>query len=1330
MNSLSKQTKQQCVLVLGMHRSGTSALTRCLNLLGMDLGSHLLSPEKANAKGFWEHADAVRINDALLQSFGMYWHSLDPLPENWLQSEGAAAARKEIRALIKRDFESLPLWGLKDPRMCRLAPLWLDVLKDMGIEASAVFVIRSPLEVAASLARAHGLSTSACVVSWMQHLAESEIATRGMTRTMIDYDRLLASPGDVLSVIGHALNIVWPIAVKDRREAIDSFLDVGLRTHRQRIVDDSEPSLVRHMVDTCERIIADDGSDHWSELSSLSNEATELMRVLAYLGKPSGASQDDSAVDAAAHGQMDEVHAELYYACENEHFSEQRSIKCNVPTGRSQLEFKLPDIDFSSSRFRFDPVDREGCCVLHSLILLDGTGKVIWDWSKSTGLVGLIGARRIRSFANPQRDLYFLGDDPQIPIELPPGVSLSGLALRFDVERLSDSELCHEFEAASQWGGEQSKLLADTQRKLDEAFSQGRELSVALQSSHDEVQRLKVAHAAIQAELDATRASTIWRALVKIRGALQLLPIGMRKALRRTIKAVWWVLTPWQMSARLRFRHAQRGGLQAKPAQHLSCERMLLDSKEAVWKTEGGDPFFYLSQGAGQAVDLPGGWYFLDIPAIELSGSLKAPRLYLDYEAGFSEVFSIALNNMRSTEGFRGLVRFDYRVCKLRFDPTTEACEFVLGNVSLRRVSKFWAARYMYRSLIERGWNSANLIKQAFNRYRLGGLRKAGDWLYGEFAPASDAKAGPRNYGDWLKQHDAISMHEWKAMRRASKSLALKPLISIVMPTFNTPEALLRRCIQSVRKQAYPYWELCIADDASPDDRVREVLRECEALDRRIKVVLRDTNGHISEASNSALALASGEWIALLDHDDELPVHALYLVAKAINERPDAGLIYSDEDKIDESGHRFDPYFKPDWNQDLFYSQNMICHLGVYKADLVQKVGGFRAGYEGSQDYDLALRCIEHLRPDQILHIPRVLYHWRAVPGSTALKTSEKSYAAVAGEHALTDHFSRIGTQGVDVQILVNGYRVKRPVGSLAQPKVSLIIPTRDRVGLLRMCVESILQKTEYANYEIVVVDNQSVERETLDYFDQLRKDSRVRIFKYDAPFNYSAINNAAVAATNCDVVGLINNDIEVIGGDWLSEMVSQAMRPEIGAVGAKLYYPDDTIQHAGVVLGIGGVAGHAYAGMPRHFIGDKSRAVLVQNLSAVTAACLLIRRSTFDAVGGLDPRLQVAFNDVDFCLRVRESGLRNIWTPYAELYHHESASRGYEDTPEKQDRFMREIVFMTERWGSLLLNDPAYNPNLTLDTVHYDLASSPRVAPLIDVVSGCSPLLPASHQQ
>ena len=562
------------------------------------------------------------------------------------------------------------------------------------------------------------------------------------------------------------------------------------------------------------------------------------------------------------------------------------------------------------------------------------------------------------------------------------------------------------------------------------------------------------------------------------------------------------------------------------------------------------------------------------------------------------------------------------------------------------------------------------------------------------------------DYAQWVRRHDTPSRREIARLREAVEEFTLRPRISIVMPVYNTPLAVLDAAIRSVRGQVYPDWQLCIADDASSSAGIRAMLERHAAEDDRITVRFLPRRGNIVAATNAALEMASGDFVALFDHDDILPTHALYWVVEAINRVPDACILYSDEDKIDASGRRYDPYFKGDFNIDLLRAQNMISHLGVYRRDLVTAIGGFRAGVDGAQDYDFVLRAAERVRREQIVHIPRILYHWRAIRGSAALSWEAKPEAVATGLRAVADHLRRIG-RAATVEPAPESplyHRIRHALPA-CPPPVSLVICTRDHESLLRTAIGSIRSLTSYRNYEIVVCDNGSVDVGTRAYLAELAVMPGVTVFRDDSPFNYSRLNNTAVAKSRGELVCLLNDDIEVLGAEWLDELVSFAIQPDVGAVGARLWYPDGTLQHGGVIIGIGGVAGHAHPRLPRGQRGYFSRAVLQQELSAVTGACLMVRRAVFDQVGGLDERIAVAFNDVDFCLRVRAAGYRNVWTPFAELIHHESASRGYEDNPEKMARFQREVRFMHDRWGDLLLGDPHYNPNLSIAAGDFTLA-------------------------
>lgn len=601
----------------------------------------------------------------------------------------------------------------------------------------------------------------------------------------------------------------------------------------------------------------------------------------------------------------------------------------------------------------------------------------------------------------------------------------------------------------------------------------------------------------------------------------------------------------------------------------------------------------------------------------------------------------------------------------------------------------------------------ANALARALERYEP--VRRL---LHFVLAPHEQA---PMDYQVWAEAHDTLSNADRAAIRAHIEQLANRPLISVVMPAYETDEAYLSAAIASVEAQLYRNWELCVADDASPSPHVWRVLQAAAAHDPRIKVVRRDANGHISAATNSALKLATGAFVALMDHDDVLPEHALYEVAVELNDHPDADLIYSDEDKIDEAGNRYGGYFKTDWNPELMLTQNMVSHLGVYRRSLVETLGGLRVGFEGSQDYDLALRVSELTTPAKIRHIPAVLYHWRQPMQAASFSQGAMERCAESALKAVAEHLARTGQTGATVERQADApawLQVRRPLPDPA-PRVSIIVPTRDRAKLLAACAEGVLAKTDYPNLELIVVDNGSVEPATEALFQKLLADPRVRVLRRPGPFNYSALNNEAVAEAKGEILVLLNNDIEVIEGHWLAEMVSQAVRPNVGAVGARLLYPDGTLQHGGVILGVGRdtrIAGHIHPGAAHEDNGYFGCLHVARNVSAVTAACMALRKSVFDEVGGLDAEhLPVAFNDVDLCLKIRAAGYDIVWTPHAELYHMESASRGSDARPDQAARARREIAWMRERWGEVLDHDPFYGPNF--DHLYGDCrpASPPR---------------------
>ena len=603
------------------------------------------------------------------------------------------------------------------------------------------------------------------------------------------------------------------------------------------------------------------------------------------------------------------------------------------------------------------------------------------------------------------------------------------------------------------------------------------------------------------------------------------------------------------------------------------------------------------------------------------------------------------------------------------------------------------------------------ILRHVHNLYRLEGLRGVGQRLGSALAKGVALAKGfdRNNYAEWVRRYDTVDDGQRQAIQQTIAAIEKPPLVSVVMSIHNPDLRCLTEAIHSIQRQSYPYWELCVADDASTEPAVRQLLEQFRQNEARIKVVFNEPHGQTAAALNKALGLATGDWTVLFDQRGLLSENTLFYVVQAAVANADTSMVYSDEDKIDMAGVRQQPYFKPDWNPDLFLSQNMLGRFTAFRSTLVEQLGGLREGYEGAQNYDMALRCIEQIEPAQILHIPRVLYHEQLAPDVSTLTDNEKKSALLAGQQTINDHFKRTGTDA-KAELVEGGLYRARYALPFERPLVSLIIPTRNGLQLIRQCVESILTKTTYENYEIIIVDNNSDDPDTLQYFASLANEPRIRVLRDEREFNYSALNNGAVTQARGDYLCLVNNDIEVISPDWLSEMVSLAAQPGVGAVGARLWYPDDTLQHGGVVTGICGVAGHIHKHLPRGHPGYFGRAQAIQTLSVVTAACLLIKKDIYLAVDGLDEiNLKVAFNDVDFCLRVQEAGYRNVWTPYAELYHHESASRGREDTFEKYARFGQEAQYMQRRWGHMLRRDPAYNPNLTLDADDFSLAWPPR---------------------
>ena len=585
------------------------------------------------------------------------------------------------------------------------------------------------------------------------------------------------------------------------------------------------------------------------------------------------------------------------------------------------------------------------------------------------------------------------------------------------------------------------------------------------------------------------------------------------------------------------------------------------------------------------------------------------------------------------------------------------------------------------------------LIEKGFHYMMVNGIPATTRKLYRKIM-----KKATYNYDDWRARYE-VKEAELATQRATTFPVSYK--CSIVIPLYMTNPRFLREMVDSIRNQTYTNWELCMADGSGANSPLTGILEEYAKKDARIHYNTLENNLGIAGNTNAALEMATGEIIVLADHDDIMPANALFELMQAWNQDTSIDVIYSDEDKISMDGKKyFEPHFKSDYNVDLLRSMNYICHLFAFRKEILAKVGGFRQEYDGAQDYDFILRCCEEA--GKIHHIPKILYHWRCHIDSTAANPESKRYAFEAGKRAVQAHYERVGIPAkVEHSEFYGMYRTIYEWSE--EPLVSILIPNKDHIDDLDKCLKSI-EKSDYKNYEVIVIENNSTEPETFAYYKQIES-GQIHVVYYEGEFNFSRVNNFGAKSAKGDYFLLLNNDTEMIHENCIRELLGYCMREDVGAVGARLYYEDDTIQHAGVVLGFGGIAGHTFIGKSRYDTGYFGRIICAQDYSAVTAACTMTKRSTFEKVNGLSEELRVAFNDIDYCMKVRSLGQLVVYNPYAELYHYESKSRGLEDTPEKVERFNGEVDMFIQKWEKeLAAGDPYYNKNLTLDNSDFSL--------------------------
>lgn len=961
-------------------------------------------------------------------------------------------------------------------------------------------------------------------------------------------------------------------------------------------------------------------------------------------------SLEKACVNGKALYEFSNAYLQVFWA-EKGQFVEEHSVKVPLLQGTGFFDYEVRLPGEANGYLRVDPTNFPAYVELRSIKLFDLPAdpekvQLLANWSAENDFVGLeLGSDTQKLESREHCRLIFDSTDPQI------------MLLNSSCPGNNNPKLVRLTMAVTQ---NLNDVLRQEIHRMQNVVTDTRE---EIRRQAEELEQTKVKLIDKQQELDRIILSRLW---------------GVVNLLRRAVWKVRKLLLPIIVLIRGSYEQVLLPSARIRP---------LPEGDSGVWEATAKDPQFLLKG------PWPKGW--TEISWLAASDFPLRMRLYFDRGRGFNEVESLDLavvNGDKLTQ-YKVIVPVGNDLQGVRLDPGESAGSFTLREFKMAGLSRSGILlRAIRRFFKKQGLSYDSMsyfVRQTGGIMLREGPRGWWKWSKMMIMPSQD-------YELWLK-YNVLTEKDKQRIVRHVQELHYKPVFSIIIPVYNVDEKWLRICLDSVLAQLYPYWELCIADDASPNPRVREVLEEYAAKDNRIKVVYREKNGHISAASNSAIELATGEYIALLDNDDELTLDALYENAVLLNNNPDADMIYSDEDKISEAGERHSPFFKPDWSPDNMLSQMYTCHLGVYRTEIVRDIGGFRLGFEGSQDHDLVLRFTE--KTGNICHIPKILYHWRTIAQSTAMNPDSKGYAVIAGEKAVQEALDRRGEGGwVEALTQYPGHYLVH-YKTKGDPLISILIPTRDMPKMLGPCLESIFAKTTYANYEVIVIDNGSIQQETLELFEkwQGKEPHRFKVLRLDIPFNYSKLNNEAVKIAKGELILLLNNDIEVITPNWLEEMAGQAMRSSVGAVGAKLLFPDNTIQHSGVTLGVRGVADHTHRELDANNPGYFGRLVIVTNYSAVTGACLMVKKELFEAVGGLEEQLQVAFNDVDFCLKLLNKGYRNVLLPQVKLYHHESKSRGYEDTPEKMQRFLGEVNLMKERWDGLLFRDPCYNPNLTL---------------------------------
>ena len=1182
--SESRDSSATAVFILGMHRSGTSAITQAVKVLGFELSENLMPAKPDNVKGFWEDWDVVNLNERILRSDTGSWDRLSLFDQNMHSPEELEQLISETTQLLQRKFNDVTRFAIKDPRISLILPLWREACTRQLIEPTYILCLRHPSSIASSLASRNEMPAKKALLLWLNHVY-SILRDCRAPLLVVGYESILSDPHKELRRIAQFLGVTNN-SLASKKSAISHFTEQFL-----------DRSLDHFRVDRL-------GNSNWLSL------VDGFYRALSQYQDRKPLTPDQQNQLLKAFYLDDQLLIEL-----NDSASASR---------RQKVQGHNLDAIIEGNRTLIDSLEKIGKRLPH----LDADGvKAAAELAELRSELAAVKADRANVDADRQR----------IDIERIKLLEVSLMATQ-DKRRLEA-----EYKV-------KDNILHKTIDELTDVQDQ-------LRNTKTEMARVQELSEQMSNELDelrAIRASRIWRMTAPVR----------------------WMLNSLYHLPAVTFL-SQHRTLTLQPINHL------VQRSEHSWTATDHDPQFIL---LNNRYPVSPGSYKITL-TVKHGEELLAPRLYFDYGAGFRDEDSVALATSGRT--YKAPVILTDPVYQLRLDPYERKGTFSIIRIRWRPVSKLETLIRLMRHVIRknraRGLTLGETFKSGFNRAMQEGWSNI--WRNTErYFPATQQPTEESiSYEKWINTWE----QPYRSLRygEASRPLPIDTLPVIVFDYEDDAEAV-NRTINSLVQQRTSFDSILLLSSKNLDKNLLEgnQIQHCQEPDKY--------SATVEEFANS------------LDYSHMLIVSAGNMLSHCFSRalairlftNPSARLIYTDSDRLSHGSKRVDPEFKPNWNPDFELAAHYVGDTFVIASDLVNKIPPDWLSHRQDALYSLLATAAPLLDEKNVEHIPEVLWHKSGTAkASTNLGRIKAIFAGIGDSPPVTAVETETNSRAFRLR-----YHLPKP-----EPLVDIIIPTKDQCRLLKLCIDSVLAKTVYGNYRIVVVDNGSTEDSTLTYLEELRQQAQCSVLPYPHPFNYSAINNFAVSQSTADVVVLMNNDIEVISPDWLQEMVSHAIRPEVGCVGAKLYYPDGRIQHAGVILGIHGVAGHCFRLAGNTAEGYLERLHYVQNYSAVTGACLAVQRDIYQEVGGLnDQNLAVAFNDIDFCLKVREAGYRNLWTPYAELHHHESATRGEYDDSEKLGGLRQEAAYMTQRWGELLINDPAYNPNLSLSGTGFELST------------------------